>query len=225
MNIFKHGGACGDIIFSLPVVKQLGGGVYHITMKHEQRSESIKKLLEVQEYISDVYLIDPVYHTHDLDNFRNVFTGAHDNIIDAHFRGQSIHNDNTWKDGWLTLPELDIEFSKWNYCVINRTERYNDPNCDWYAELDYLKSEYGNIVFIGYYDEYLKFSSQYGSVDYLDLDFLQGAYLLKHAKMFTGNYSSWATIAQGLGINYRLEQAPDHTCSSLFIKRETIINA
>jgi hypothetical protein len=42
--------------------------------------------------------------------------------------------------------------------------------------------------------------------------------------MFTGCYSAMSTIAIGLGINYRLEQAPGHTCSTLFDERETIIN-
>jgi hypothetical protein len=42
--------------------------------------------------------------------------------------------------------------------------------------------------------------------------------------MFTGGYSALSTIAMGLGINYRMVQAPDHTCSSLLMEREKIIN-
>ena len=224
MRIFKHGGATGDIIFSLPVVRDLGGGQFNITMADAQRSESIKKLLEVQPYISKVEIGEPAEYTHNLDYFRNVFRGAYDNIVEAHYRGQGISCNGSYKDGWLTLPELSVAFKNWDYCVINRTERYNDHNCNWGAELEYLKTISPNIVFIGYRAEYDRFISQFGQVDYIEVDFLQGAYLLQYAKMFTGNYSAWATIAQGLGINYRLEQAPAHTCSSFFIDREKIIN-
>jgi hypothetical protein len=224
MNIFKHGGATGDIIFSLPVVKAAGGGIYHITMADAQRSESIAELIRVQPYITEVNLGEPASYTHNLDRFRDVFTGAYDNIIDAHFRAQGLPNDRSWQDGWLTLPELDIDFQKEDYCVINRTERYNDEGFDWGKELEYLRTLSPNIVFIGYKNEYQVFTSRFGQVEFMDVDFLQGAYLLQSAKMFTGNYSAWATIAQGLGIHYRLEQAPGHTCSTLFLKRETIIN-
>lgn len=226
MNLFRHGGATGDIIFSLPVVKELGGGDFYITMADQQRSESVKKLLQVQPYINSVHIGEPPTYTHNLDKFRDVFTGAHDNIVEAHFRSQGVTPPSNWKEGWLSLPESDLPFEGLGeYCVINRTDRYNDPNCNWTAEIEYLYGIAPFVYFIGYKDEYHRFVNQYGFVDYMDLDFLQGAYLLQSAKMFSGNYSAWATVAQGLGIPYRLEQAPGHTCSTLFIERETIINA
>jgi hypothetical protein len=62
------------------------------------------------------------------------------------------------------------------------------------------------------------------NVQFVDLNFLEGAYLIKNAVMFSGCYSAWSTIAMGLGLTYRIEQAPGHTCSSLLMPRETIIN-
>jgi len=223
-RVFKHGGATGDIMFSLPVVKDLGGGEFWIWMPHEQRANSIKKLIDVQPYITEVKIGMPPSYTNDLDKFRDVFHGAHDSIIEAHYRGQGVTPAFDYKAGWLELPGNFELFPGKRYTVINRTARYQDPNCNWTAELEYLRSISDEVYFIGYYDEWDAFRRQYGDVNFCEVDFLEGAYLIKNAQMFTGGYSAWSTIAQGLGIPYRLEQAPGHTCSTLFVERETIIN-
>jgi hypothetical protein len=221
MRTFNHSGATGDIVFSLPVVRDLGGGHYYISNFHQQRSESIAKLLTVQPYIESVTVGSADSYTHDLNQFRMAFTGAYDNIVEAHYRSQGIAVGN-FKDGWLTLPDRPL--MQGSYAVINRTERYQDANCNWSAELDILRANNDRVIFIGYEDEHRSFCSQFGEVEYMDVDFLDGAYLLQGCSTFSGNYSCWATIAQGLGITYRLEQAPAHTCSTFFVERETIIN-
>lgn len=223
MRVFRHSGATGDIIFSLPVIKALGGGKLYLTFADNQRAESIKRLIEIQPYISEVILGEPEGLTNDLDNFRAVFTGAYDNLIDCHFRGQQVPNDMSWVNGWLEAPVVNYLQSQ-KYSVINRTARYNDPHFDWNREIEYLRTISERIYFIGYQNEWQSFNAQFQNVDYFPCDFLQGSSLLKYAQMYTGGYSAWSTIAQGLGIRYRLEQAPGHTCSSLFIERETIIN-
>jgi len=222
MNHFFHSGATGDIIFSLPTIKAMGGGTLQIVNFDKQRSESIKKLIEVQPYINEVIITDGYVGGIDLNRFRE--HAAHNvNLVEAHFRGQGIPIDPTWKEGWLTLPEREI--SKSNYSIINRTTNYADPNFNWANEVEYLKTISDKVFFIGYKSEWELFNSKFGTdVEFIEVDFLEGAYLIKNAVMFTGCYSAWSTIAMGLGINYRLEQAPGHTCSSLFEPRETIIN-
>ena len=222
MHHFFHSGATGDIIFSLPTIKAMGGGTLQIVNFDKQRSESIKKLIEVQPYINEVIITDGYVGGIDLNRFRE--HAAHNvNLVEAHFRGQGIPIDSTWKKGWLTLP--DREITKSNYSVINRTTNYADPNFNWANEVDYLKTISDKVFFIGYKSECELFNSKFGTdVEFIEVDFLEGAYLIKNAVMFTGCYSAWSTIAMGLGINYRLEQAPGHTCSSLFEPRETIIN-
>ena len=223
-RVFKHSGATGDIIYSLPVIKDMGGGALTITMPDIQLAESIKKLIELQPYITSVSIGNADYYTNDLDKFREVFHGAYDSIIEAHYRSQAISPGFNYKDGWLTLPGNIEFFPGTRYSVINRTERYNDYNCNWAAELEYLRTISDEIYFIGYEHECKVFSERFGEVKFLQVDFLQGAYLIQNAVMYTGGYSAWSTIAQGLGIPYRLEQAPGHTCSSFFVEREKIIN-
>ena len=106
MNHFFHSGEAGDIIFSLPTIKAMGGGTLQITNFNKQKSESIKKIIEVQPYINEVIITDGYVGGLDLNRFRE--HAAHNvNLVEAHFRGQGIPIDSTWKEGWLTLPELD----------------------------------------------------------------------------------------------------------------------
>lgn len=224
-KVFTHSGATGDIIFSLPTIRAMGGGELVITNFHQQRAESISKLIEVQPYISKVsWAESQPSGSINLDSFRQ-HAGHHKNLVEAHFHGVGIPVDNTWRDGWLTLPKDVNLITGIKYAVINRTTNYADPNFDWKKEVDYLYTIADEVYFIGYPEEYLLFNDKFGtSVKYFPCDFLEAAYLIKKAVMFTGCYSAMSTIAMGLGINYRLEQAPNHTCSSLLQPRETIIN-
>lgn len=225
VNSFFHSGATGDIVFSLPTVRAMGGGNFYIPNFDKQRSESIKKLIEVQPYINEVFVMDGHAPGYDLNRFRD-YAGHNANLVEAHFRGQNIPVDETWKQGWLTLPEPNFElFPTLKYSVINRTTNYADPNFNWATEVEYLKSISDEVYFLGYFKEWQLFNQTFGTdVNFVDLDFLEGAYFIKNAVMFSGCYSCWSTIAMGLGLTYRLEQAPGHTCSSLFEPRETIIN-
>lgn len=221
---FKHSGATGDIVFSLPFVKSMGGGDFYITNFHPQRAESIAKLLRAQTYINEVYIGDShPNNVMNLDNFRN-YAGHHVNLIQTFFMAFNQPFDNIHKEAWLTLPDNN-DFIEEPYTIINRTTNYEDPNFDWKNEVNYLLTLAPNCYFLGYKHEYDQFQEKFNTgAIYHDCDFLCAAQLIKNAQMFTGGYSALATIAQGLGVNYRLVQAPNHTCSSLFVEREKIIN-
>lgn len=223
---FSHGGATGDIIFSLPTIKAMGGGKLIVYQYHRQRYEAVKPLLECQPYIESVEWNDTKpSNTIELGKFFD-YAGYHNNLVEAHFLAQGIPIDHSWRNGWLTLPEPNIElFPTMKYSVINRTTNYADPNFNWAKEVEYLQSISDYIYFIGYFKEWQLFNKTFGTnINFVDLNFLEGAYFIKNAVMFTGCYSAWSTIAMGLGLTYRLEQAPGHTCSSLLMPRETIIN-
>jgi len=224
MMEFKHSGATGDIIFSLPLVRQLGGGNMFIYPYHEQRAQSIAKLLKTQPYINDVFITNEIPHTaFDLDKFR-IHAGHHENLILTYFKAHNVE-PKEYLSGWITLPDNEA-FILEPYTIINWTTNYEDPSFDWAAEVKYLLTLAPNCYFIGYEAEYLLFQKRFNTEAlYHECDFLGAAELIKNATMFTGCYSAMATIAQGLGVNYRLVQAPLHTCSSLFIEREKIINA
>jgi hypothetical protein len=222
MNTFIHSGATGDMVFSLPTIRAMGGGKLIISNFDKQRSESIKKLIAVQPYITSVEVADGHFDGYNLNRFRD-YAGHFNNLVEAHFKGQRIEVDSEWKKGWLTLPSKINRGEK--YAIINRTTNYEDWNFNWANEVEYLKTISDKIYFIGYKDEYHLFNQTFGTdISYIECDFLEGAYLIQDAVMFTGCYSAWSTIAMGLGGQYRIVQAPGHTCSSLLEPRETIIN-
>ena len=78
MNKFIHSGATGDLIFSLPTIRAMGGGDLYITNFDKQRSESIKKLIELQPYIHNVVVNDNPPEGIDLNLFRQ-HAGHHSN--------------------------------------------------------------------------------------------------------------------------------------------------
>lgn len=224
-NNFKHSGSTGDIVFSLPVIKTMGGGNLFITNFHKQRAESIKTLIEVQPYINEVIITDDDVSAIDLNKFRN-YAGHFNNLVNAHYQGQGIISDEWWKNGWLELPERKPIFPGLKYAVINRTTNYADPNFNWAKEVEYLKTFNDEIYFVGYFKEWQQFKNDFNvEVNFCDVNFLDAAYLIKDAQITSCCYSCIATIAQGLGVKYRIEQAPGHTCSTFFVERETIINA
>jgi hypothetical protein len=71
MKTFRHSGDLGDIIYSLPAIKELGGGILYLntnkttpkypgtpTKFSEKGAEILKPLLLKQSYIQDVKLWD-----------------------------------------------------------------------------------------------------------------------------------------------------------------------
>jgi len=223
MQKFKHSGATGDIIFSLPTIKAMGGGELYIFPYDRQRAESIAKLISVQEYITKVEVCDNIPDgCIDLDRFRDY--ASHDqNLIRCHLRGQRL-TDESWVDGWLTLPKKN-HFVEESFSVINTGQNYLDPNFDWKKEVDYLLSISQHVYYLGYESEFHNLQQKYNTgAEFFECDFLVAAEMIKDAVMFTGGYSALSTIAMGLGGEYRMVQAPGHTCSSLLMDREKIVN-
>jgi hypothetical protein len=226
MPKFKHSGATGDIVFSLPAIRAKGGGVLYITMEHKQRAQSIAKLIRTQPYIYGCFVVDKAPDDCiDLDRFR-LFAGHHNNLIGAHYRALALPFTPEAFDPWIHVPKI-AEPPTWDgsYSVINYTTNYMDPAFDWKAEVDYLLTISDRVLFVGYRAEYDLFQERFNiPAVFHDCDFEGAATLIKYATMFTGGYSAMATIAQGIGNPMRLVQAPGHTCSTLFVDRETVVN-
>jgi hypothetical protein len=217
---FKHSGVTGDIIFSLPTIRKMGGGTLYITPYNLQRAESIAPLIKIQDYITDVIISDNLPHIDvDLDKFR-VYAGRESNLIEAHLKAQGL-SDNSWKDGWLRIED-NKPIIDYTYSVINTGSNYLDPNFDWSKEIKYLLTLSERVFYLGYRGEFDLLNNN--EAEFFECDFVTAAEMIYYAQMFTGGYSALSTIAMGLGINYRMVQAPNHTCSSLLMEREKIVN-
>ena len=215
MNNFYHSGATGDVIYSLPTIKALGGGIFNIQLP-DNLYDTILPLLEAQDYIHEVKkgreLTGTIYN---LDLFRSNIDLHLTHLVQLHLQSFQII-DETWKQGWLKVEPI-----KSNNSFINITPRYKSLTTDWIKEINFLKDNSDNVYFIGLeseYEPYKHLIERYVIKDYLEL-----AQLQLGAKYVSGNQSSFMAVAQGIGRDYRMSQAEGHTNCNQFLPKETII--
>src|SRR5580765_1733925 len=109
---FKHSGDLGDIIFSLPTIRALGGGVLYLdptggeteprvkeplklrthTKLTAAAIDSLRPLLLLQEYIADVRFWGGEPVDHNLDEFRR--SAPQLNLADAHLQAFDLPTSN-----------------------------------------------------------------------------------------------------------------------------------
>lgn len=209
MKHFIHSGDLGDVIYSLPTVKAMGGGkliladVPGIRTMHgmtRERREAITPLLAAQPYVHGVYgpfdlmPTDEGEASIDLNEFRR--------------RGRDLVNE------WLPNHYLDVHgvdraaaFSPWLTTsdflgcpigvVIARSARYHNPHFPWRRVLD----QYGqHAVFCGTPAEHAAFNAEFGSdlIHVATDDLLEVADLIQASMLFIGNQSCPLAIAEGL---------------------------
>lgn len=247
---FLHSGGCGDVIYSLPLVKRMGGGTFYLKPQNNYNAsvdnfKSMKPLLEAQDYIESCveYPLTPIhvrdetiYTEIDLDEFRNQPRIAHNNLVGQYFRSRGIEDD-TWRGKpWIDvgepmhpndiiLPEYD--HSSYPYILINRTLRYQDPSfSNWTNIVSDMKEEYNmEVYFMGLDAEYIAFTKEAGLTSWVPThDALIMARLIKGCEALYCNQSLALTLAQALNKKYYLEVAPGHSNTIMDTPNEMLLN-
>lgn len=229
MRTFKHSGATGDLLYSLPIVKQLGGGDFCLHLDqmnwigqhyygsipapfHQNRLNSadfeyMRDFMLAQEYITDFRVLDPQRDevTHNLDRFRPAFVGHPGNYVDIYANTFGITDSDTQtqirKTPWLTVPKVTQIPGR--PIVINRTQRWlpPQPGAEWeqWLALDWDQE----AVFVGLPNEYVAFQQQIGwNIPYQETRTqLELAQIIAGAKMFIGNQSQALALSIGLGVH------------------------
>jgi hypothetical protein len=203
MNTFKHSGDLGDIIYALPTIKALGGGVLYLSegatrvKMSEVQKNFITPLLVQQDYITGVEMWKGQAVAYDLDHFRNYW------LIHGHEYGTSLA---AWharafdlplsilNEQWLKLPDYHL---KSHYStIIHRSPRYHNEHFPWRRVIDHYR---GSIAFVGLRDEHEKFCHQFSRVPFMEVrDAFEMACWIDQAGRFIGNQSLPAAIAEGL---------------------------
>lgn len=225
MKKFKHSGAIGDLIYSLPVVKHFGGGEFYLHLNqidwigqhyygsppnpfHQGRMtdkdfEYMRSFMEAQDYISKFSTMTPQTEiTHNLDRFRPVFVGHPTNYIDIYSGVFNLNADDTRKNSstpWLTVPNPSNVDGR--TVVINRTQRWiSTPGPQWAIWKQQGMEE--QAVFVGLEEEYTAFKQQVGwNIPWAKTTTMLGlAQLISGATTFIGNQSSALAMAIGLGV-------------------------
>lgn len=218
--VFHHSGDLGDIIYSLPVIKALGGGVLFLSsdcrypfpgpprtkMTHTY-SNTITPFLEEQDYIwKSKFTPEVPYSTDcDLNAFRMFYRSDASpktklkSLFHLHLDafGLSYPEESPW------LKANDVTRIPGRPIVVNRTPRYHNDHFPW---LQLIKRYASQMVFVGGETEanHFKFVCEgLGvTVPWFKTETVSDlARVIAGAGVFIGNQSAPMAIALGLGQN------------------------
>jgi len=179
MKTFKHSGDMGDIIFSLPTIKALGGGILLLdpdggeicplvkwadrtrTKLNKESIDFLRPLLEYQPYIEMVDYWDGRKVDYDLDEFRKHI--KYNNLADSHLAAFNLPLGN--RDfRWLDFDQKWKEEAVNKPLLISRTPRYHGNFGFWEAFLgDSNHKPYEDkMAFIGHKKEHEIFEYTFG---------------------------------------------------------------
>lgn len=189
--MFRHSGGFGDLILGLPVVMELGSGIFYLT---EQQKSILGNLLDVQPYITKTEILSYIEWknievTHNLDLFR----AAQRTDVVAKMYLEVFKIDFDLSQKWL----FNIEPNKIAKIVIHDTgnARFPGHTVDWNILNDYKD----NCIFIGYDNDYKLFQErQLGIKRYKVANLFEYAKVIEGCDLFIGNSSCPYTIAEGL---------------------------
>lgn len=231
---FYHSGDLGDVIYSLPTVKVLGGGDFFLgpdlrvpmPIREKftpERAALIIPLLESQNYIlSAQYAKEmPEPTSYDLNEMRRLLSTSQPLDVSPGFNLARCYlkffNFDLGHDRfkWLDVPPVAKE-----RVIINRSERYRDPNFRWDLILNKYRS---SIAFIGLKHEHADFVKRWGPVSRIETkNLLEAAQVIAGAELFVGNQSCCYSIAEGLKQQAILEKCPE--ASNTLFGREMVKN-
>lgn len=237
MKTFRHSGKIGDIIFSLPTIKALGGGIVYIP---ENTGEclgllsAIRSLLLSQSYINEVreypsglpYMQQApgIHIDYDLDLARLQPAKGIIHIVKRYMDAFGVRN-HYWKDPWLSVGESSISGS---YSIVNYTGRHikNEQTgrvsgVDWERVFSSIK---GRVFFVGTVQEHYWFYHNIAPVDYFQtIDILDLAKVVGGADAVYCNQSCVLALSQALDKKRCLDIKPEKSNCILGTKNEFIL--
>jgi hypothetical protein len=223
-------GGCGDIVYSIPVMKKLG--VERVYVKENWYSDgyslhtAVKSLLESQGF--EVLPTAGGYNfmqyepglkiDYDMDGFRQMRGRGHTHILLNMLKHFGLSEDN-WTAPWLDVPTAK---GSEDYTLIHLTPRWrNNSKVDW--ERVFMTIE-GPVFFIGFQEEHAEFCRLYGHIEYIPTDDVYHmAQLIKGCKALYCNQSVALALAQGLSKPYHLEVKPHKTNTLMRTPNENIL--
>lgn len=216
MKTVKIGQGAGDIMASIPYIKMMGGEFLYIIINlpnvpnwhpiNYGGAEMLIPFLKSQGLDGKVISVsDLIYHTFDIDMDARVTFGWSGNMGDIYTWNSLFYG--VYPD--MTKPFFKIdEVEKQDIVIIARTARYNNPNID-YTFLNKIDKK---KIFIGTESEFVYLKDCFPNIKDIEFyqikDFLDGAKLIKSAKLFISNQTSFAVLGEGLGIPRVLEVCP-----------------
>lgn len=227
MKTFRHGGKMGDVIFSLPTIRELGGGILYLPERTPDGCSNLysfmKSLLELQPYITEVKeypsglaygeLAPGINIDYDLDLARKQRMKGRVHIVKRYLDAFGVKLDN-WKEPWLEPLCFGYE-----YDLFSWTPRYqNAVPLNWQPYVDKAKEP----VFIGTHEEFVlaPYEIEYG----LTITSCRSlAHFIFNSRALYCTQSLPLAIAQALGKEYYLERYKDKTNCHMGTKNEHLL--
>ena len=219
---FLHYGHLGDIINSLPVIKDISKSkkcnlyiqknkmmpIQVVSKDHPFGSvylteKSIKKMLPLlrqQEYLKNVEIYSEQKIDVDLNFFRELPINFNIDSVRWYF-----HLTGCFPDLSKKYLEVKNHEKFKDYIVIMRSLRRQNK----FINYSFL-STFKNIVFVGLKNEFDDLKIKINNLEYYDSsDFLELAMIIKNSKLFIGNLSFGYALAEALKVPRLLESGPN----------------
>jgi len=214
---YKHSGNAGDIIYSIPFIRDSNLNTYKVfylninvpstftpknhpvgeVMLNLKMAEMLRPLL--LKVVDEVEIIEnsKIEVDYDLDIFRETYFNLSSGNI-------SLWNQIEYPQVRpnLIVKRLFVEPIENNFIIVNRTSRYNNLFIDY----SFLK-DYPNVYFVGVDSEFKQLKLHNPNIQNLIVkDFLEMAQYIAGCKLFIGNQSMAFAIAEQLKVKRVLEQ-------------------
>ena len=214
-----HSGKLGDIILSLPTVRQLGIKTFFVRLGvylGDGEANELLELLRLQPYLerAELYQGEPV--DFDLDQFRDFAIPIPTlHLTECHWRGAG-GREALNVEPWLTLPPAQLPAP----VVVCRSPRVQGYVRSW----EWLRPM--PAVFVGLPEEHRAFEQTCGfSIPYHATDtVLDFAAAIAASSLYIGNQSLGMAIAEALDKRRVLEVYWAHPCCMPLTRRGTFIN-
>ena len=242
MKAFKHSGDLGDIVYSLPVIKSMGGGILLLdptggeddpwcrdqcaggkTKFNKDSFEFIKPLIEAQDYIDSCREWKPGDNVDvNLNEFRSKFSDPNtrsktNNLIDLHMDCFGLPEWD-YNRGWLQATSSTHHDRK---VIVCRSPRYQ-TNYSWFLINRHLFEN--NAFFMGLDKEHELFEwtfeisiphvKVYNALDMLNY--------IRGCGTFIGNPSFPLSLAVGLGDVKVVQELDRRVPTTLFEGKESM---
>lgn len=210
---YKHSGDIGDLIYSLPVVRDTGGGLVYLNPNglssrkvdgtpsgfNHELIKFVQPLLEAQKYISAVNVWKGHNVIVDIDYFRKV-NNKTPTLCEKILSAFGVPFSNAF------YPWIECEKKELAKCVVARSFRYRNQSVN-YKEV--IKDYGDECVFVGLKYEHEDFEKKFGNISFYAVkNLLEMAEIINGSELFVGNQSSPMSVAIGLGKNIVQECCP-----------------
>jgi len=219
---FLHYGHLGDVVNSLPVIKELSKthkcNFYIQAKKPLEPNARHYKRFGDYVFLTDanVDMLLPLFmnqpYIHKVDKYTNQEIDIDLNLIrempiDFNIDSVRWYSQLTGIHTDLSVPYI---FAEPHDVIKNKvTIMRNVRRKNYFTNYKFLK-KYENLLFIGLNDEYEDLKKEVPNLEFYNCkDFLEMAQIIKSSKLFLGNLSFGYTIAEGLKIPRLLESVPE----------------